>query len=74
MVKLFLLEHHVTIPKNAVVIDLSGKSIYPSFIDMYSTFGVEKPKRSKIIQKTTIRCSREGYYWNDHIRARTKCY
>tara|TARA_R110000744_G_scaffold2630_18_gene10543 strand:+ start:283 stop:582 length:300 start_codon:yes stop_codon:yes gene_type:complete len=26
----------VSIPKNAVVIDLDGKSIYPSFIDVYS--------------------------------------
>jgi imidazolonepropionase-like amidohydrolase len=35
----------VSIPANAVVIDVSGKSIYPSFIDLYSDFGVEKPKR-----------------------------
>lgn len=35
----------VSIPQNTVVIDLKGKYIYPSFIDMYSEFGVEKPKR-----------------------------
>ena len=35
----------VSIPKNAVVIDLDGKHVYPSFIDIYSGFGIEKPKR-----------------------------
>ena len=30
----------LTIPKNTTTIDLTGKSIYPSFIDMYTTFGV----------------------------------
>ncbi|MBE9488882.1 MAG: amidohydrolase, partial [Bacteroidetes bacterium] len=37
----------VTIPNNSVIIDITGKSIYPSFIDMYSGFGVEKPKRQQ---------------------------
>ena len=39
---------NITIPKNTVVTDLSGKSVYPSFIDVYSTFGVEKPKRQTV--------------------------
>ena len=30
----------VSIPKNTNVIDVSGKSVYPSFIDMYSDFGI----------------------------------
>ena len=29
----------VSIPKNAVVQDLDGKSIYPSFVDIFSNFG-----------------------------------
>lgn len=29
----------VTIPKDAIVIDCSGKFIYPSFIDLYSDYG-----------------------------------
>src|SRR5690606_34569599 len=36
---------NVSIPKNATVIDATGKHIYPSFIDMYSNFGIEKPQR-----------------------------
>src|SRR5690606_10479384 len=33
----------VTPPKNSLIIDLKGKYIYPSFIDIYSDFGIEKP-------------------------------
>lgn len=57
----------VTIPKNAVQIDASGKSIYPSFIDMYSDFGVEKPKRPTGGRSSQYDATRSGYYWNDHI-------
>src|SRR5688572_5114823 len=35
----------VAIPKDAVVIDCSGKYIYPSFIDIYSDYGVPVPQR-----------------------------
>jgi len=61
----------VDIPANAVVIDVSGKSIYPSFIDLYSNFGVEKPKREGgrgFGGGGQFNASREGFYWNDHIR------
>ena len=34
----------VNLPKGTQVINLSGKSIYPSFIDIYSSFGIKKPK------------------------------
>ena len=66
----------VLIPKNAQIIDLKGKFIYPSFIDLYASFGIEVPKTVQ----TNIRNSgatpqydtgREGYYWNDHIRPET---
>ncbi|MBF8149444.1 amidohydrolase family protein [Winogradskyella sp. F6397] len=55
----------VNIPKNTTKIDLSGKTIYPSFIDMYTTFGVEKPKRGG--NGPQYGASRSGYYWNDHV-------
>ncbi|MBP0905828.1 amidohydrolase family protein [Mariniflexile gromovii] len=57
----------VTIPKNAVVINVDGKSIYPSFIDIYSSFGVEKPKRETSGRSAQYEPSRSGYYWNDHV-------
>lgn len=36
----------VTVPKDAVVIDCSGKYIYPSFIDIYSDYGIPVPQRT----------------------------
>ncbi|MDT0606985.1 amidohydrolase family protein [Croceitalea rosinachiae] len=58
----------VTIPKNAVIEDLNGKSIYPSFIDVFSGFGVEKAKRNPARGRSTqYEATREGFYWNDHI-------
>jgi imidazolonepropionase-like amidohydrolase len=35
----------LAIPKDAVVIDCSGKYIYPSFIDLYSDYGMPVPER-----------------------------
>lgn len=59
----------VNIPADAVIIDLKGKHIYPSFIDLYSAFGVAKPKREGGFSRTPqYHASREGFYWNDHIR------
>ncbi len=58
----------VSIPKNAVILDTKGHSIYPSFIDIYSKFGVEQPKRpSGGGRATQYDAAREGFYWNDHI-------
>ena len=59
----------VAIPKNTVIIDLKDKSIYPSFIDLYSDFGVAKPKRKTTGDRSPqYNANREGFYWNDHIR------
>ncbi|WAC03305.1 amidohydrolase family protein [Lacinutrix neustonica] len=60
----------VSIPKNCLVNDLSGKSIYPSFIDIYSTFGIKKIEPPSGDSKSPqYDASREGFYWNDHMRA-----
>ena len=58
-------------PENAVVIDLGGKHVYPSFIEMYSSFGVKTPERSGGSRSGEYEASRSGYYWNDHVRAET---
>lgn len=58
----------VNLPKNAVVVDLKGHSIYPSFIDVYSKFGVEQPKRKPGGGRASqYDSSREGFYWNEHV-------
>ena len=63
----------VTIPQNAVQIDLAGKHVYPSFIDIYTDFGIKKPKRAggggRSVQYDN---TRDGHYWNDHIRPETE--
>ncbi|MCX7547153.1 amidohydrolase family protein [Xanthomarina sp. F1114] len=59
----------VSIPKNAVIIDASNKTIYPSFIDIYSNFGLEKPQAAAKSNSPQYDSNREGFYWNDHIRS-----
>ncbi|HSP83169.1 MAG TPA: hypothetical protein VLN72_05520, partial [Gillisia sp.] len=62
----------ITIPANSVRIDLEGKEVYPSFIDIYSEFGIAKPARpSGNSSQAQYDATREGYYWNDHIRPET---
>tara|TARA_R110002126_G_scaffold291189_3_gene450837 strand:- start:11587 stop:14550 length:2964 start_codon:yes stop_codon:yes gene_type:complete len=61
----------VKIPNGTKITDLSGKSVYPSFIDIYSDFGIAKPKRQARSRSTQYAATRQGYYWNDHIRPET---
>ncbi|NNM24318.1 MAG: amidohydrolase family protein, partial [Flavobacteriaceae bacterium] len=59
---------NVNLPANTIVVDLAGKYVYPSFIEAYSGFGIEKPKRaSGQGRPPQYDASREGFYWNDHI-------
>lgn len=61
---------NVKIPEATTVIDASGKTIYPSFIDLFSEFGINKPQNQPRTGMMTpqYNASREGYYWNDHIK------
>lgn len=56
----------IKIPNNTTTVDLTGKTIYPSFIDLYTTFGVQKPERGG--DGPQYGPSRSGFYWNDHIK------
>ncbi|MGB1283286.1 MAG: amidohydrolase family protein [Polaribacter sp.] len=63
----------IRIPKGTETIDLAGKTVYPSFIDIYSSFGIKKPKRpSNRSRRPQYDAGRKGYYWNDHIRPETE--
>ncbi|UOB18172.1 amidohydrolase family protein [Abyssalbus ytuae] len=57
----------VNIPQNSLVVDLKGKYIYPSFIDIYSDFGIKEPQRNRQRNSPQYDAGRSGYYWNDHI-------
>jgi imidazolonepropionase-like amidohydrolase len=63
----------IKIPKNCTTINLTGKSIYPSFIDMYTNFGIEKPK-STSESNPLYDTKRIGYYWNESIRSEINAY
>ena len=61
--------NNITIPKNAIIINLEGKSIYPSFIDIYTSFGIEKPRRnfSGGREDAIYDTKKTGRYWNESI-------
>ena len=59
---------NVVIPKNAIIISLDGKSIYSSFIDIYSSFGIDNPKSDNNFDRNPLYDTRRvGFYWNEHI-------
>jgi imidazolonepropionase-like amidohydrolase len=58
----------VAIPKNAVIIDLKGKHIYPSFIDLYSNYGMPEVKRGVFQAREQLETSKKGVSnWNESI-------
>ena len=62
----------VSIPKNAVVVDVKGKHIYPSFIDLYADYGIPQVKGDtwKWGDPPRFISSKEGAYaWNKTIKA-----
>ena len=63
----------VDIPDNSIVMDLQGKSVYPSFIDVFSAYGVKQAERQRGGGRSAqYGPSREGFYWNDHIMPETQ--
>ena len=66
---------NVRIPNGTKTVDLSGKSVYPSFIEVYSNFGIKNPTPPR--SSSNVRqyeAGRKGYYWNDHIRPETDAF
>lgn len=45
--KIIAVGANITLPKDATVVDCSGKFIYPSFIDVYSDYGITPPQRQQ---------------------------
>ena len=63
----------ITIPHNAVIIDLKGKFIYPSFIELYSDYGMETvPKRKRSLKPQFVSNNNGTTYWNDAIHPQLK--
>ena len=73
--KIVAVGNAVIIPKNSKIINVEGKSIYPSFIDMYTNFGVEKPNKVKQSDSSPqYDTKRVGYYWNENIRSENNAF
>lgn len=66
----------VTIPKEAVVVDCKNKYIYPSFIDIYSDYGITAPQRTQggfnFNAPAQLTSNTKGAYnWNQAIKPET---
>jgi len=65
------------IPNGYVIYDLEGKYVYPSFIDAYTTYGVEQPEassRSWNAPQIFESPKKGAYNWNEAIRPETRAY
>lgn len=69
---------NLAVPKDAVVIDCKGKYIYPSFIDIYTDYGVAVTQRTggfdfrSAPQITTA--TKGAYNWNQAVKPETDAY
>jgi imidazolonepropionase-like amidohydrolase len=61
----------VTIPKGAIVQNLEGKFIYPSFVEIYSDYGLEEIKKSgrNWDSAPQFESNKKGvYHWNQAVK------
>lgn len=57
------------LPENTVEHDVTGKVIYPSFIDLYSNYGMPKPKREQRKPGPQMESAKKGpFNWNQAIQ------
>lgn len=68
--KIIAVGAEVSIPENAVVINLEGKFIYPSFIDLHTQYGQKKIKEHNHFSgPPQLESKKRGpYYWNESIK------
>lgn len=64
----------ITVPQDAVLVDCRGKYIFPSFIDMYSNYGIADPQRTQggfnYNAPAQLSSNIKGAYgWNEAIKA-----
>lgn len=58
----------ISIPKSALVIDCEGKTICPSFIELYSNIGMPQVGDKGYNPRPQIETSKQGsYHWNESI-------
>lgn len=72
--KILSIGSNVSIPKEAMVVDCKGKYIYPSFIDLYSDYGMPPlaavQRRFNFNAPAQLTSNQKGAYgWNQAIRS-----
>ena len=66
--KIIAVGNGLKIPVNATVIDLKSKWIYPSFIDIWSQYGVPKaPTKTDNPGPQFLSSKKGAFYWNEAI-------
>ncbi len=59
---------NISIPKGAIIHDLKGKFIYPSFIDVFSDYGMPEIQKPKNSEDPQLESNIKGAYgWNQAI-------
>ena len=59
---------NIKLPENTVIVDAKGKHVYPSFVEVYSDFGIKDIAKAANASQPQYDPNRKGYYWNDHVR------
>jgi len=59
----------INIPQGAVIVDLKGKSVYPSFIDAYTNYGMPEIKKQNVFGVQMNSNIKGAYGWNQAIKA-----
>ena len=67
--KIVAVGNSIELPPNTLIIDLKGKYIYPSFIELHSQYGVDALKKNKSERGPQLNSKKDGiYYWNESIK------
>jgi len=71
--KIIAIGNNISIPAGAVVLNCDGKYIYPSFIDLYSSYGIPTPQRAQggfnPFASTQLTSNKKGAFsWNQALK------
>ena len=73
--KVLSVGENLSIPKEAIIHDLKGKFIYPSFIDIFSDYGIPEMRQDRRGPGPQMESSVKGAYgWNQAIRSEVESY
>jgi imidazolonepropionase-like amidohydrolase len=67
--KIINVGNNISIPKNAIIHNLKGKHIYPSFIELVSDLNIVNEKKKEKSYSPQYTSSKKGpYHWNEAVR------